>query len=142
VKDLKIVTSSQMIALLKGSARYSRKTYQVIIHFKNEVNVEDLEKLEEAFNQILVRQRTPLRVLQRRADIVRRKYVYEVKCKKISSHIIRCIIVCQGGLYIKELVTGDNGRTKPSFYEILGNPVEKVLLDVMKVEELVSIDRV
>ncbi|HDN68368.1 MAG TPA: hypothetical protein ENG23_02140, partial [Methanomicrobia archaeon] len=32
-------------------------------------------------------------------------------------------IKCEGGLYIKELVSGDGGRTKPSLSELLGAEV-------------------
>jgi len=42
-------------------------------------------------------------------------------------------IRCQGGLYIKELVTGDNGRTKPSIAEILSAKAEPKELDVINI---------
>ena len=41
----------------------------------------------------------------------------------------------QGGLYIKELVSGDEGRTSPSFAEILGADAKCVELDVVAVLE-------
>ena len=40
------------------------------------------------------------------------------------------VIVGEGGLYIKELISGDDGRTKPSFAEILGCKAICVKLDV------------
>jgi tRNA pseudouridine synthase 10 len=42
-------------------------------------------------------------------------------------------IRCQGGLYVKELVTGDEGRTVPSVSEILDNKARPMKLDVLSV---------
>jgi len=44
-------------------------------------------------------------------------------------------VVGEAGLYIKELVSGDNGRTKPSLAEILGKDAHVTSLDVVLVEE-------
>ncbi len=38
------------------------------------------------------------------------------------------------GLYIKELITGDNGRTKPSVSELLEIKAIPKDLDVLKIE--------
>jgi tRNA pseudouridine synthase 10 len=38
-------------------------------------------------------------------------------------------------LYVKELVTGDEGRTKPSMAEILGTRATPSELDVLEVRE-------
>jgi len=45
-------------------------------------------------------------------------------------------VECQGGLYVKEFVTGDGGRTRPSVAEILGARVLEVTVDVLGVEEV------
>ncbi|HJK19212.1 MAG TPA: tRNA pseudouridine(54/55) synthase Pus10, partial [Methanocorpusculum sp.] len=42
--------------------------------------------------------------------------------------------VGEGGLYIKELVSGDGGRTTPSLAEILAVPAKVVALDVVQVD--------
>ena len=41
---------------------------------------------------------------------------------------------CEGGLYVKELVSGDEGRTKPSLSELLGAPALVEELDVINVD--------
>ena len=43
-------------------------------------------------------------------------------------------VVGQAGLYIKELVSGDDGRTTPSLAGVLGAPSRVVDLDVVMVE--------
>ena len=40
---------------------------------------------------------------------------------------------CDGGLYIKELISGDEGRTRPSLAECLAVPARVVELDVVSV---------
>jgi hypothetical protein len=45
-------------------------------------------------------------------------------------------VVGEAGLYIKELISGDGGRTDPSLAGILGRPVRVRSLDVMQVEEV------
>jgi len=43
------------------------------------------------------------------------------------------IVRCQGGLYVKELVSGDEGRTSPSVSELLGFEAKTLKLDVLNV---------
>ncbi|MGQ9506503.1 MAG: tRNA pseudouridine(54/55) synthase Pus10 [Candidatus Bathycorpusculaceae bacterium] len=114
-------------------AESSQKEYRVIMEFENKVSAKDLRLLEEKLANVVVKQRTPLRVLHRRVDLTREKYIYEVKVKKLSPKKIEMKIRCQGGLYVKELVTGDDGRTTPSVSEILQNKAKPIKLDVLDV---------
>jgi tRNA pseudouridine synthase 10 len=114
-------------------AESSQKEYRVLIAFENKVSPEDLRLLEEKLTNVAVKQRTPLRVLHRRADLTREKYIYEVKVKKLSPKKVEMKIRCQGGLYVKELVTGDEGRTTPNVSEILRNKAKPIKLDVLDV---------
>ena len=81
----------------------------------------------------MIKQRTPVRVLHRRTDMTREKYIYEVNVKKLSPRKAEMKIRCQGGLYVKELVTGDEGRTVPNVSEILDNKAKPMKLDVLSV---------
>ncbi len=114
-------------------AESAQKEYRVLIAFENKVSEEDLRLLEEKLSNVLVRQQTPLRVLHRRADLTREKYIYEVKVKKVSLKRAEMEIRCQGGLYVKELVSGDEGRTTPNVSELLGNRAKPLKLDVLNV---------
>jgi len=134
VTDLKFV-DRRAIRKIKTMAEYSAKTYRVLIELEREVSDEDVKKLEEIFKDIIVSQRTPLRVLHRRADKVRKKRVYELKVVSYQRNRLELHIRCQGGLYIKELVHGDEGRTKPNIAEILGCKVRCLELDVINIEE-------
>ncbi len=105
------------------------KTYKVIAAF--EKDIQNLGALRKIVGQI--KQQTPRRVLHRRADKTRLKRVKSVKFRRISNKRLEMIIKGEAGLYIKELVTGDCGRTVPSISGILGNKAEVKELDVIKI---------
>lgn len=114
-------------------AELVQKEYRVIIEFEKEFADADLALLEEKLANTMVRQRTPTRVLHRRADLTREKHIYEVKVRRLSPKRAEMQIRCQGGLYVKELVTGDDGRTTPSVSEILKCKAKPIKLDVLNV---------
>jgi tRNA pseudouridine synthase 10 len=114
-------------------AESTQKRYRVTIEFENTVTPEDLNRLKSKLTNTMIIQDTPLRVLHRRADLTREKYIYEVDVKRLSPNKVEMKLRCQGGLYVKELVTGDEGRTRPSASEILGNRAKPVKLDVLNV---------
>ena len=62
-------------------------------------------------------QRTPERVSHRRADLVRKRQVIDIGVLGEENGLYRLEVVGEGGLYIKELVSGDGGRTTPSLAE-------------------------
>ena len=125
-------TNKDIVRRLK-KAESAQKEYRVLIDFENEFSEEGLRLLEEQLSGSLIKQQTPLRVLHRRADLTREKYIYEVKVKKVSLKRAEMKIRCQGGLYVKELVSGDEGRTVPNVSELLGNRAKPIKLDVLNV---------
>ena len=122
------------VRLYKEEAARVKKTYRALIAVERDVDDSDLEVLEGELKGRVVIQRTPKRVLHRRPDIVRRRTVYRVKCRRVMPRLLDCLIEAEGGLYIKELVSGDDGRTSPSFSEVLGARAECIELDVVWVE--------
>jgi tRNA pseudouridine synthase 10 len=114
-------------------AENAQKEYRALIGFEKEVSDADMKLVEEKLNCIVVKQQTPLRVMHRRADLVRERYIYKLKVKRLSPKEALMEVRCQGGLYIKELVSGDEGRTTPSVAELLKNPAKTLKLDVLKV---------
>ncbi len=111
----------------------SEKIYRMIVEFDKVVSEEDLKMLEKRLTGAIIYQQTPSRVLHRRANRVREKYIYEAKINKLSLNRVEMKIRCQGGLYIKELVTGDNGRTDPCVSGIVNAEAKPLELDVLNV---------
>lgn len=126
--------SRRMVRLYKEDYSQKRKAYKALVAFEDSVDDNDLRGLEEFFKGRLILQRTPRRVLHRRPDVLRRRRVHSVRCRRLMENAAECLIVADGGLYVKELVSGDEGRTTPSFAEVLGKPAECVELDVVYVE--------
>jgi len=114
-------------------AEGAEKVYLVAVEFDRDVSYEELEGIETALSNAAVHQQTPQRVLHRRADLRREKYIYEAKVKRLSHNRAEMQIRCQGGLYIKELITGDEGRTEPSVASILNIKATPLQLDVLRV---------
>ncbi|MEX2702062.1 MAG: tRNA pseudouridine(54/55) synthase Pus10 [Candidatus Baldrarchaeota archaeon] len=133
VRDLRWA-SREDVRKLKALSQIAAKVYRVLVETEKQISEEELKKLEQILTGITVRQRTPLRVAYRRADKVRIKAIYDVKTKKLDDHHFEMIVKCQGGLYVKELVSGDEERTTPSVSEILDTKAKCIELDVLDVE--------
>ena len=131
VSGLHFVNKEIVRHLKKGET--AQKEYALLAEFEKALSLEDLHTIEERFSEVTVRQQTPLRVVHRRANIVRERYIYKVKVKKVSLKRALLEIRCQGGLYVKELVSGDAGRTNPNVSDLLGNPAKTLKLDVINV---------
>ncbi len=84
-----------------------------------------------------ISQRTPVRVLHRRSDLTRMRRVHSALLESFAesddSAVIR--IECEAGLYVKELISGDGGRTVPSLAGVLGVEVAVTALDVVAVKD-------
>jgi len=111
----------------------AEKLYRAIVEFDRSPSDEELGALEKALTGAVVRQQTPVRVLHRRADRVREKYIYEAKIKRLTPNRVEMKIRCEGGLYIKELITGDEGRTDPCVSRIVNAEAKPLELDVLNV---------
>jgi tRNA pseudouridine synthase 10 len=125
-------TVKDVVRRLK-KAESAQKEYRVLVEFEGDVAEDGLRVVAEKLSNAVIKQQTPLRVLHRRADLTRERYIYEVKVKKVSPKLAELQIRCQGGLYVKELVSGDEGRTVPSVSMLLGNRAKPLKLDVLNV---------
>jgi tRNA pseudouridine synthase 10 len=134
VSDLKL-SSREDLRRIKTMATTTEKTYKAIVEVEREISEDEIKKLIRDLTGTVIKQRTPLRVLHRRADKIRVKKVHELQINLISPKKMEAVIRTQGGLYVKELVSGDNDRTTPSFSEILGAKAECTELDVIDVAD-------
>ncbi|WXG45626.1 MAG: tRNA pseudouridine(54/55) synthase Pus10 [Candidatus Atabeyarchaeum deiterrae] len=128
-------SSREDLRRIKSMATATEKTYEAIISIEREVGDGDVKKLLAKLSGATISQRTPLRVLHRRADRIRFKKVHDLQINLTAPREMVATIRCQGGLYVKELVTGDSGRTMPSFSEVLQARAECSELDVIDVAD-------
>jgi tRNA pseudouridine synthase 10 len=108
------------------------KSYSMVVELGEEVPE---EKLKSVLDKLvgLVEQRTPTRVSHRRADRVRRREVLEMRLDQLSGKTAKMTLRGTSGLYVKELVSGDGGRTKPSLSGLLEVEARVAELDVINV---------
>lgn len=129
ISEMKFVPKSRK-AEIKESSRDTYKVYRAIVELDEEVEDYLLGSLESLK---VIDQRTPIRVSHRRADKVRTRKIRNIKYKKLDKQTLELIIECEGGLYIKELISSDDCRSKPSVAEILKTGARCVQLDVLEV---------
>jgi tRNA pseudouridine synthase 10 len=115
----------------------AQKSYNVDIEFA-EVGKVDQASLEKAFEGLrgkVLDQRTPERVAHRRADLVRNRTVRAIDGTVTGPSTARVSITGDAGIYIKELITGDGGRTEPSLACLLGLGCKVLALDVVHIHD-------
>ena len=111
-----------------------KKTYKIVFRCKKPINNEKLKKAVLSLRGKTIGQFTPSRVAHRRANMLREKQIYNCNLESIDGAIATLTLEAESGTYIKELVSGDNGRTKPSISEIIGVPCEVTELDVIEIK--------
>ena len=72
-----------------------------------------------------------MRVSHRRADLVRPRLINSIDVTSFEGNMAELIIRAQHGTYIRELVSGDEGRTNPSFSSLVDATCKVEVLDVL-----------
>ena len=131
VSDLRFTAKAEVAHVKEHGGA---KTYRARVVFAQPVERARLGAAVEELRGRSVKQRTPQRVEHRRADLVRERKVLAIE---IESHdAAEAVLTIRGdaGLYIKELVSGDEGRTEPSLAGLLSHPAKVTELDIIGVE--------
>lgn len=130
VNDLSF-TSQKEVEKVKATP--FKKTYRAEVIFDKKVSKDELSNALKKLSNQTISQRTPKRVEHRRADLIRKRNAYDLRLIYFSPKTATIEVDAQSGLYIKELISGDNGRTTPSLSEVLNNYSKVTKLDVIKV---------
>ena len=110
------------------------KVYNLKVTFKESIPQDKLESAINTLNGAQINQQTPQRVVHRRADMVRKRRVHNMELMELTDEFAMITVNCEGGLYVKELVSGDDKRTVPSLTELIGTQAVVTELDVIKVD--------
>ncbi len=122
----------KMVQSLKSDKGH--KKYRILVEIDGSVTPDEFGAALDQLKGVTIRQRTPQRVSHRRADKVRERQVLDIGCTGRDDGRYWVEVVGEAGLYIKELVSGDSGRTQPSLAQILGRTASVVSLDVVLVK--------
>ena len=107
------------------------KSYRVDISVSDIISIESLKKGSQRLTGTVIEQRTPTRVSHRRADLVRSRLINIVDVLSFEDNMVELVIRAQHGTYIRELVSGDEGRTVPSLSSLIDASCKVEVLDVL-----------
>ncbi|NJE48829.1 tRNA pseudouridine(54/55) synthase Pus10 [Thermococcus sp. 9N3] len=130
VLNLRFVSAKEAEEVL---TKNHRKEYLALVLVEEGVTQEEAEEVARKLRGLEIHQRTPWRVRKARADKVRVRKVHEAEARWVDEKHFELRLVTDGGLYIKELVSGDKGRTKPSVSDLLGKKAWCERLDVLNI---------
>ncbi|CAJ1052830.1 putative tRNA pseudouridine synthase Pus10 [Xyrichtys novacula] len=132
VRDLQIVTRDAMSRMKEGEEEKT-KSYTALIWTQKPIQREDITFIDD-IKDLTLDQKTPLRVLHRRALAVRQRVIHSMTTRYLDSHHFHLGLKTQAGTYIKEFVHGDFGRTKPNLCDLLKTDTDILELDVESVD--------
>src|SRR3989344_6099463 len=127
IRDLRLSNIEEVRRIKEERAE---KSYRATVVCEN-ISKKYLTKLSALVGPI--KQKTPERVLHRRADKFRSRELKSLKTKFKNNKHFELLVRCEAGLYVKELISGDNGRTVPSVSSMLGQACVCKELDVMEI---------
>ena len=109
------------------------KTYKVRVKAEGKVNKERVNEVAYSFENVHIDQRTPRRVEHRRADLVRKRRILWIEAEMVEDDVFDLTLNTESGTYVKEFVSGDDGRTTPNFSDALGIRCVVQTLDVIAI---------
>lgn len=119
------------------AARYKAadpaKTYHAVCKPDAPIERAALDAAVAKLSGVALEQRTPQRVAHRRSDLVRKRSILGLRILDHEPQRFTLEIRAESGTYIKEFVSGDEGRTQPSLSGTLGALVRVTELDVVDV---------
>lgn len=127
VRNMKFSNIAEVRKIKEAKAE---KTYTILVECGRKITNSDLKRLRAIKD---VNQKTPERVLHRRADKYRKRKVKSLKATLVGSKKFRLTLRTEAGLYVKELVSGDGGRTEPSVSQLLDTKCIPRDLDVLQI---------
>lgn len=131
VQNLRLVTYESVERVKELAAD---KTYRATVSFSVPIEAEALQEAIDGLDGATISQKTPERVSHRRAARTRTREVHHAEAHLDEPTRATVEIAGEGGLYIKELISGDGGRTEPSLAGLLGVRSNVNELDVLRVE--------
>ena len=114
------VAKRDAVLAMKCGEEEMRKSYCALVWIDRSVSQSDFDLLNN-IKDMRLDQRTPLRVVHRRANATREKVIHWMDAKPVDAHdhYFTLELCASAGCYIKEFIHGDFGRTVPALHELL-----------------------
>jgi tRNA pseudouridine synthase 10 len=107
------------------------KVYRAEVALDADVDRGRIEALAGRTHRIA--QDTPARVAHRRAALQREREVEVLRAEACAPRQLAVEVRCTHGTYVKEWISGDGGRTRPSLADALGVACQCEVLDVLEI---------
>jgi len=130
VGDLRVV-SRGFVEIVTES--HLDKSYKAEVEFQKELDKEDIAMIKSLEGKAIA-QKTPKRVAHRRANLVRHRRIKKIDVKEAEGRCVVLVVTAEAGTYIKELISGDEGRTEPSIAGLLSTKAQCKGLEVTEIE--------
>lgn len=133
IRDLRMAAAEEVAAIKEGE--YG-KEYLAHVLAPRPMARTEVEDVVARLTGATLDQRTPDRVAHRRADLVRKRRLHKVTLEAMPEspgERFTLRVHAESGTYIKEMVSGDEGRTVPSFASLSGVPAKVEFLDVVAI---------
>jgi tRNA pseudouridine synthase 10 len=131
VEGLRLATHEMVERVKEHDAS---KTYRMDVALGDSVTEDAFADAIAELDGATIHQETPQRVSHRRAAKTRTRQVYDITGQLLDERTAELEVHGEGGLYVKELVSSDEGRTEPSLAGLLAVDAEVTALDVVDVE--------
>jgi tRNA pseudouridine synthase 10 len=134
------IGSESSMAAIKESETTHAKRYRCVVYTAVPFAQSELDAILSTVHDLAVLQDTPIRVMHRRTVATRPKTLHKVHAQLFpgflstataKSHWCLVDLECGSGMYVKEWVHGDFGRTRPSLGDLLGCKTSILQLDVL-----------
>ncbi|MFH1447565.1 MAG: tRNA pseudouridine(54/55) synthase Pus10 [Candidatus Micrarchaeota archaeon] len=122
-------TSQVMVETIKRAR--PEKSYSALVETSEQISEELLTRIPA---HATLHQKTPQRVLHRRADLERIRRVKGIRCKLLTKNTFQISMDTEAGTYVKEFISGDGGRTRPSINHFIGTDAVCKELDVTGIQ--------
>ncbi|KAJ2359221.1 hypothetical protein GGF43_000243 [Coemansia sp. RSA 2618] len=133
VRSLQVIRPADT-AVIKEGEESKTKHYCALVWIAKQLSAAQIAEINEMGKHVVeLQQKTPVRVLHRRAPLTRPKRLLSLNIEHLEGLFYRVRIESEAGAYIKEFVHGDLGRTVPSLAEMAGATADILELDVEKV---------
>lgn len=128
VSDLTF-TGKEKIAEIKQ--RKHEKIYKALVSCEKKIDEKSLPALKG--KKISVEQETPSRVEKRRAFLLRKHESEIINFQTVNEKEFFLEIKASAGMYVKEFISGDEGKTNPSINSLLEAKCSCMQLDVLQI---------
>lgn len=146
VRNLQIVSKEGVSKHIKEGQESKTKEYRALCCCSKKLQDKDFDSIVN-ITDLIINQKTPIRVLHRRSLAIRRRTIHKMRIDKVElgdfdsvtpenlDNVFALTLVTEAGTYIKEFVHGDFGRTEPNLSTLLGD----LDTDLMELDVMVSI---